>query len=817
MNIKIGFTIFVLCLFMTACFTDEKKVFILSVSSNSKAMGEAKIKYEQKEYKAGDEVELLITTNPGFYFKVWEGKNGSEVKNNKIVMNDNKEIIAVFEKAPETFSVTINIDPIGKGKYTLDPLKERYTFGDKVKINLTPDSGYSFLKWEGNITTTNNTISVDKNIELTAILNYNENKIPFKIENKKLTIWDGRKYNPIFVKGINLGVGTPKKFPGEVAITAEQYANWFPMMAAAGFNAIRIYTIHSPAFYDELYKYNSSHPEAPLYIFQGVWLEEEERGSLYLLNNLFRQEIRDAVDCVHGNNVIAQRFGKAYGTYTSNISKWVIGYLVGREVMALEVQDTDTIDLSKTSYKGKYYEIDGVNPATVFFVENVDYITDYENTKYNIMRPASVSSWPTLDPMTHSTEPKTSHEDVAMIDMDKIKNATTCGGFFMSYHCYPYFPNFVFSEPGYMNFYDELGINSYLGYITDLINQYKNIPVMIAEYGVPSSWGNAHTAPSSGMNHGGLTEKEQGIYNARMLQNIYDTGYIGGITFAWMDEWFKNTWITGALAFPREKYPFWNDITSPEKTFGLIAFEPVMDKQNKIMDIKSGNVTNLDKLTLGCDLKFFYLTLDFKNKLIPENDIVIGLDTYSDDLGESILPNSVKTINRNELSIVMKYPYKSELMVNKAYDLYGISARSYTTEKTDGAGWNLVKWKNKYAYSNDTLTNYFPERYHEIGILKNRLSSEPYSSLESVVFYNNKIEIRIPWTMMQFSDPSVMEVINGYMISAKSTGVGVSISCDGELAETGRYSWEDWGYNFSYTERKKESLDILSKKLKTLD
>jgi hypothetical protein len=87
------------------------------------------------------------------------------------------------------------------------------------------------------------------------------------------------------------------------------------MMAESGFNSIRIYTLHPPVFYEKLANYNYRNPDNPLLLFQGIWLEEIEDGSvtseydLTLRTNSFRNEIREVIDCIHGKKEIAFRLG----------------------------------------------------------------------------------------------------------------------------------------------------------------------------------------------------------------------------------------------------------------------------------------------------------------------------------------------------------------------------------------------------------------------------------------------------------------------------------------------------------------------------
>ena len=108
---------------------------------------------------------------------------------------------------------------------------------------------------------------------------------------------------------INLGSSVPTRQPGEVgSITAEHYRRWFAEMADLGIRVVRIYTLHPPAFYDELAAYNRAHPDAPLYLVQGVYLPDEsyiEPGRTPLRRRRWTRRSppssRDVSAAVHGD------------------------------------------------------------------------------------------------------------------------------------------------------------------------------------------------------------------------------------------------------------------------------------------------------------------------------------------------------------------------------------------------------------------------------------------------------------------------------------------------------------------------------------
>lgn len=614
------------------------------------------------------------------------------------------------------------------------------------------------------------------------------NPVPFSTDSNSLTIWNGDKYEPFFIKGTNLGIAKPGTYPGEMLATRDQYKSWFAEIKEAGFNCIRLYTLHFPHFYEELLNYNTQNPQQPLLFFQGVWLNEELDGyknDLYLLTDTFKAEIRENIDCLHGNKNILQRYGKAYGTYTADVSKWNLGYIIGREIYPNEIITTNEMHPNDNSFKGNAFSIENASASEKWVTENLDHIVIYERTKYNTQRPVSSSSWPTLDPILHPLEPNRL-EDTISVDLSKIKIVDAPAGLFMSYHVYPYYPDFVGADPKYKTYSDKYGPNSYLGYLTDLKSHYKNYPLLIAEFGVPSSWGIAHYT-SSGMNHGGFDELEQGETDLRLLSSINSANLAGGIQFAWIDEWFKSTWITDPVDFGDKI--LWHNITAAEQNFGLKRF--VNKKDWEV--IKDYGNREIKKLSAKAGFDFFEIKLDLKNKMNLLGDCWIALDTYDANLGESMLPNGM-TVNSRAEFILHITQYSAQLYVTQAYDLFGLWHKQTTllqkhqSTVTDGAPWQIVRWKNNSGYSD----------VQYIGELKLNKSFQPESSKDAVTIYDDKIQIRLPWTLLNVVDPSKKWVYHDNKTTQEpekriSDGIVMTIFyMDDIFTQENRYVWNDW-------------------------
>ncbi len=662
--------------------------------------------------------------------------------------------------------------------------------------------------------------------------------LPFKTDGDYIAMNTGSDYRSLILKGINLGSSPPGCFPGEIAyaITPDMYEKWINMMALAGFNSLRIYTLHPPAFYEKLAEYNQRNPRKPLLLFQGIWLEEVEDGSdpsSYDLTNRttsFTNEIREVVNCIHGNNDIALRAGKSYGRYLTDVSRWTAAYIIGREISPQEVDSTDKFHKTSTTYTGNQFSITGGTATEVFATHMLDETVSFEAQAYSVRRPVSISSWPTLDPLNHPTE-IFSDEDKASFDINKIEGKNLQAGLFACYHAYSYYPNFISQQPSYQAYSDELGRDSYLGYLDDLKNHYSGIPLVIGEFGVPSSWGSAHQSYSN-MDHGGYSEQQQGETDIRLLHNIVNAGCAGGFMFSWMDEWFKPTWVvayleafgffsSGALVPTRQ---LWHNVTSPEQNFGLVTFDQTHTDPpiSYTMDKPSGQIKAIKATN---DNGYFYLNIETPSSFVIGDTMMVAFDTYLSGTGESVLPNGKHLSNRSEFLLTMVFGNDTALhYVTRAYDLNGFTPRfnltdpliqKYKSTVSDGASWNEMEWYNDGQFLTKSHIGRLP--------MENAGDFTP-GKRSAVAWSGNEIKVRMPWTMLYFYDPTQMRVNDGAIsydggwtfeiLSSQSDGIGVSVYYKGDVtSSTSRYNWDHWFTTPKTILREKKSYQVVKTEL----
>jgi hypothetical protein len=410
--------------------------------------------------------------------------------------------------------------------------------------------------------------------------------------------------------------------------------------------------------------------------------------------------------------------------------------------------------------------------------EQCDYLLAYEWDTYRAARPIAYTNWPTLDPLRHVTEPTALEErelrrraglprhprlleydndGVALDAMLVRPTPANQAGYFAAFHAYPYYPDFIVLDSA-----------RYLGYLRALRQHHAGRPVVIAEYGVPSSRGVAHLT-SDGRDHGGHDETAMAAVDVALTQDIRAAGLAGGILFAWLDEWFKHNWVVVDLEQPAERTPLWHNVENAEQNYGLLGQyagtgnEPVPGVVDRWVALPIHVSAEGLVLRAGTDESYLYLALQDARR--PDADYyIVGIDTYRADRGEFRLPGLADTLQTGvEFALVLTVD-GADLRVASHYNpflgprpglgptqldrLYNFAA---TADKRSQSGSfdSLFVATNRFRIARDGRT--FPAR----GVNRGRLLARDW-------FINSPhrlVGVRLPWNLLNVTDPSSRHVL----------------------------------------------------------
>lgn len=626
-------------------------------------------------------------------------------------------------------------------------------------------------------------------------------------------------WRPFWMKAVNLGAALPGKNPSEFPPDDGTYDAWIRTMAEMGANTVRVYTIHPPHFYRALREWNRARPDSALWLVHGVWTElppgtQEERYDDPAWNAAFLKEMQDVVDLLHGHAIIPPRPGHAHGRYAADVSPWTLGYIIGREWEPYSVQAYAARFPERTRYDGRYLRVAGGNAVDVWLATVADSMLTYEMAQWNTQRPMAYTNWPTLDPLTHPTETSRAEEaawlarrgervpeaareyDNDVIGLDATKMHATsafAAGLFASYHAYPYYPDFLVLDPGYATARSPDGPSHYYGYLRELVEYHGDIPVVISEYGVPSSRGNAHIQPQ-GWNHGGHDEAAQAAINARLTRDIAASGAAGVGLFALIDEWFKKNWLVIDFELPPERNRLWLNVLDAEQNYGVIAMRPGHRDSTIVIDGARDDwrgrrpwharaagapavepYLRLDSLWVHHDEAYVYLRLDVGHVDFSRARYLVGIDTYDPSLGDTRLPYSgTRSPVGLEFVLDLNAPDDARLLVDEPYNLYRyppiIGARPPATQSVYNRPFrtranNDGRYDTLYVTPNRRTIGRDGTVYPALRIERNALRHARQQESTLADWYadpeTGTIEVRIPWGLLHVTDPSSHQVLFG--------------------------------------------------------
>lgn len=674
-----------------------------------------------------------------------------------------------------------------------------------------------------------------------------------KVVDDELYIDRGNGFEEFKIRGVNMGLGKPGYYATEKKILKEEYLRWFSYIQEMGANVIRVYTLQSTDFYEAFYEYNANN-QKPLYLLHGVWVDDYLINSNYSVIDKdfyepFFKSCKMTVDVIHGRHKQQNSENLLSAVYEKDISQWVYGYILGIEWEPTLVSYTNRSFEQLPQYDGKYLYTENATNFEVFLAEIGDRVLSYEATKYGEQRVIAFANWATTDPFEYDDRIMKYFEKFASVDVEKIKSKDAfLTGQFASYHIYPYYPDYYCMK-------EEHEENTYLEYLCD-INEHHTMPVVITEFGVPSSRGQAAVELGLGRNQGGMSETDQGNALVSMYQDIMAAGSNGGIVFTWQDEWFKRTWNTMAK-IDLKTTPYWSDYQTNEQYFGLLSFDPGEEQSICYVD---GDISDWDEsdyvtgaggvsLSMKYDEKFIYFLAEQEGYDLMFDRFFIPIDTTMKSGSKKAENLNISMSDAADFIIEIRGKANSRVWVQERYNMlealfydeitpYNIFSQEFPVSDSNRFDriFMLLQWNEFYEMQaldkanpkkDKALENYeydLRNPYHysimktyETGHLtygNANPSADNFNSLADFCAGDGFVEIKIPWQLLNFADPSKMYIHDDYYevygveylkIDSMKVGVGTG---EKEI-QMEDFELEPLGKKPKYHERLKESYYIL--------
>ncbi|MEZ5336990.1 MAG: hypothetical protein R3F46_01895 [bacterium] len=650
-------------------------------------------------------------------------------------------------------------------------------------------------------------------------------------------------YEPIFVRGMSFSAALPGKHPSEFPHDEQLFRDWLKLIADMNCNVIRVYTILPPEVYKALLYHNTTYPDKTVWLIQGCWITPPYDPDYDFWGETFNAECemnsRRAVDLVHGNANFDDRPGWTGGRYTADVSPWLLAWLWGREWEPDDIENFHAIS-DRTTYQGRYISAIDKQPIDCWLAKMCDYAVSYEVDQYNTQHPITYSSWPVTDPMEHVSESRlalSSIEQEGRVDIFSsdtiqmtVKDFTASpdykAGLYASYHIYPYWPDFLDNEVEYSQARDRFGTSNYYGYITHLKEHYGTMPLLIAEYGLPNGPMPAHKQ-KQGLHHGGHSEEEVIEGMERLTYDIYDSGCAGAIIFAWIDEWFKKTWVWADFYDPWDDRRLWYNPYDPEENYGMVALLPGEGGPNCTLSGNADEWTDVPELPgesvpiasnapvissvqATHDEGWFTLRIaidNFQDWEFRDTELSIGYDVLDRSAGNFAWPGPLKFVSDTGLETVVQlksgkaYMYQCETWrywrpfnddVSKSVSL--AEAKPHYLQMEENRWSWFEPWVETNIYRIGRDGTFFPSQSFKLNPLPrgSLIAGDPHYSQQAV--WNSSpesgvVEIRMPWILLGFVGPHQRRVLQSdpddpsKNSSAVTDGIGIGLALTSSRGE----------------------------------
>ncbi|WP_195237497.1 hypothetical protein [Romboutsia sp. 1001285H_161024_C4] len=660
-----------------------------------------------------------------------------------------------------------------------------------------------------------------------------------KVKEKEIYIAKNGKWEKLDIVGVNLNSAKPGTFPSDNLVSEDDYLRWISNIYNMGANCIKVSNLMSHNFYNALDKFNKNR-ESPIYLMQGIYFDEKylkdgENPQSSNLNDGFITNIKLIVDSVHGN---PYNYNKPdiVQFYNTDVSDYVIGYTLGIEFAKHDIIYNEIMN-EKEKYNGKYlYTNDKASSFESYMASMGDYLLDYELESYkkqSLISYIGSSSYNIVSGQKNPVKNTFIEKDDRIenqnyyFNPENIKSKSKLKtGLFATYNIYP-----SYSEV--KEYVDKMD------YYFKKLNNHHKIPVVIGEYGIPSS----RTGGDFNMNSDKIKyidEKEQGNALVSLYRAIKSSGCAGSFLFEFQDSWSRSSANT-AYSKILDRSAYWSDAQTYSQSFGLMAFDPGSGKSVSYVDDSIDEWSEKDIVSKNEDMslyaksdeKYLYLMAKVSKDInLSKDDIYIDLDTTPKSGVKKSSQFMLDFEDNVDFIVHINDIDNSAIYVHEYYNRFNF----YLNKKDNQKRPDLINHKKDMDVFSPIYIEVRPKMYntsngeeeeaiiYETGKLvygNSNPNSLDYNSASDFYVGKDYVEIRIPWGIINFMDPSTRQIQDDFYevykikpIKIKDIKIGMTLNSEYKKVRLKSESFKlDTWLMPNYHERLKESYYILQKEL----
>ena len=654
-----------------------------------------------------------------------------------------------------------------------------YTSGRRFSHFLFSDKLYRFLSYDrqGDITNffwsfyfpmmidiLDEVVPIDDNAEQTA---HGETS---RVAYGKFQVARNGGWQDLEMKAVSINACEPgEDKPGRDLAYYEKLLSYASDLGA---NCIEAKELLPPEFYSALQSYNSRNKNSPIYLIQTVPLPDGCDPSKQMTDNgreLWRSQLEHVISSLCGKKSASAEDGIVYFTDITEYLLCVIADPAIDDKVAGEMLAAS----GNFSYGGEFTQNKTGLSALVSYL--CDTILSLSNERFGYPVCASV---------------RTGMEMLAVEGVGSGEHTYSPAGMAKEGYEQYVFCDVLFNED-VISGKEYEGLMRYDAYYSAFSKIKPEVPDVLLS-GVRFSNVNAIFSSTA------CTEKEQGERIVEVLGASSDAGLLGAVVNDLNDDWNSVSDEAYPYTVPLANSGMWHNTCDPAQMSGLIALEGESPTDIGLMLTDDDRV---QKTLMYSNEDYLFITLQLLSDIeYKEEALFVGLDTFQRNDGEYYYSSEFTPNSLSGMEYVLRFDSKqnAELFVIPTYDR--TTGKAFSEESYKGDFKSVAKLTYGGFSSGDN-------QFYQTG---------------------TTINIRLPWTWLNVTDPSKKLVIsdeNGggeQMQSVSTNGVLVSVMiADRETKDLlyvfpeeksspgfKVFKWDTWE-NVSWTARTKESFSMV--------
>ena len=159
----------------------ELKTYPLNVSIEGEGVVNERVISTKTEYSSGTVVELTAKPSDYWLFDHWEDDLNGNTNPVQLTVSSPKSVKAVFVK--KMYNLTVSIDGEGAVSETVKETRSgSYQEGTVVELTATPGTGWSFNRWEGDLSGEDNPVQITITGEKSVKAVFTKNKYAYNLK-----------------------------------------------------------------------------------------------------------------------------------------------------------------------------------------------------------------------------------------------------------------------------------------------------------------------------------------------------------------------------------------------------------------------------------------------------------------------------------------------------------------------------------------------------------------------------------------------------------------------------------------------------------